>query len=97
MAIKKNSGIRPSKSSSRIPSKSVPVEIESQVIKMPVGVVKTARQVLFDYGGCYELYEGEDYLRFWIVGVDGRVPKEYLVVPLSTVVEVVSKKKGKGK
>lgn len=44
--------------------------------------VKTARQISSGYGGVYELFDGEDYLRLWIREVDGTLPKEYQVTKL---------------
>jgi hypothetical protein len=85
MARKKNYVSKRSVRSSRTPSNVAVVkdaECVSVAIRNSALPVKRAVQVLTDYGGCYELYEGEEYIRFWIKGVDGPVPKEYEICKL---------------
>jgi hypothetical protein len=82
MARKKNYVSKRSVRSLRTPSNVAEVkdvECVSQQINNSALPVKRAVWVLPDYGGCYELYEGGEYLRFWIINVDGQVPKEFKI------------------
>jgi hypothetical protein len=84
MARKKNYVSKRSVRSLRTPLNAAEVkdaECVSQQINNSALPVKRAVWVLPDYGGCYELYEGDEYLRFWIVNLDGAVPKEYQQTP----------------